>query len=415
MKQTVTNLLLWSQQYTKTDMLYLAKGSFWLNTSQIISMCISLFLSIIFARYLSQETLGTYKYTLSLIGLIGSISLSGIGTAISRAVAKGAEGEFIKGFFITLRWSLLVALASLIVAVYYFLNDNILLATCMLIGGAFSPLLDSGELYSTLLSGRKLFKELSIYRIYRSIFIFLGLGIIALITDSVIVLVFVYFLTQSLSALILFYVVYRSRRPNTILDPDARSIGTHVSIMNFIGILADRVDDVLVFHFLGPVKLAIYSYSVAIPENLAGFVKQIGGLAVPKYVQQDLRLAQSTMFRKIVVATLVMLPITVLYIFLSPLVFDFLFPQYQESIPYTQLYAFILLIHSTLPAALLDAHKAIRQKYIITITNSIVKISLLVLGTWWLGLLGVVLAKIIGKLVSALILFFIARNLRHIS
>ena len=83
--------LRWSQKYTKTDMLYLASGSFWYVAGQVITSLSTLALAVAFANLVSPEVYGTYKYVLSLAGIFSIASLPGISTAIARAVARGNE------------------------------------------------------------------------------------------------------------------------------------------------------------------------------------------------------------------------------------------------------------------------------------------------------------------------------------
>ena len=69
-KEKIYNLLRWSEKYTKTDMVYLAHGGFWLSFGQIISSLSSFLLAIAFANLLPKETYGNYKYILSIASIL---------------------------------------------------------------------------------------------------------------------------------------------------------------------------------------------------------------------------------------------------------------------------------------------------------------------------------------------------------
>ena len=56
-----------------------------------MSALASLTMAIVFARFLPQETYGTYKYVMSIVGLIGAFSFSGMTTVVARAVAQGHD------------------------------------------------------------------------------------------------------------------------------------------------------------------------------------------------------------------------------------------------------------------------------------------------------------------------------------
>ena len=61
-KNSVYTFLRKTEKYTKTDMVYLASGGFWLSIKTALSILIALSLSIAFANLLPKETFGEYKY-----------------------------------------------------------------------------------------------------------------------------------------------------------------------------------------------------------------------------------------------------------------------------------------------------------------------------------------------------------------
>jgi O-antigen/teichoic acid export membrane protein len=98
LKEKAVRALRWSQKYTKTDMVYLAKGGGWLSIGQVVEKLSALGLAIAFANLIPQETYGTYKYIISLGGIIAIFTLSGLRTAVTQAVARGYEGSLEFGF-----------------------------------------------------------------------------------------------------------------------------------------------------------------------------------------------------------------------------------------------------------------------------------------------------------------------------
>ena len=87
-KTKIYKLLRWSEKYTKTDMVYLAKGASWLTSGQIISSFAIVLLAIAFANLIPRETYGTYKYVISVVGALSIFTLPGINTAVVQAVAR---------------------------------------------------------------------------------------------------------------------------------------------------------------------------------------------------------------------------------------------------------------------------------------------------------------------------------------
>ena len=72
------NLLRWSEKWTKTDMIYLARGGFWLTLGQVISSLSAFLLAIAFANLLPKETYGEYKYILSIASILAIPTLTGM-------------------------------------------------------------------------------------------------------------------------------------------------------------------------------------------------------------------------------------------------------------------------------------------------------------------------------------------------
>ncbi|HEY4510903.1 MAG TPA: oligosaccharide flippase family protein, partial [Candidatus Paceibacterota bacterium] len=95
-----------TEKYAKTDMLYLAKGGFWITLGQGISTIAGLALAVGFANLISKEVYGTYSFILSLAGVISVLTLTGTRTAMTQAVARGFEGTLRASFWMSIRWSI---------------------------------------------------------------------------------------------------------------------------------------------------------------------------------------------------------------------------------------------------------------------------------------------------------------------
>ena len=84
-KNKIYKALRWSEKYTKTDMLYLAKSGSWLSFGHGFAMLSGFFMSLAFANLFPRESFGTYKFVLSMAGILGAFSLTGMGTAVTQA------------------------------------------------------------------------------------------------------------------------------------------------------------------------------------------------------------------------------------------------------------------------------------------------------------------------------------------
>jgi Membrane protein involved in the export of O-antigen and teichoic acid len=399
-----------SEKWFKTDMVYLAKGGFWLTFGQVTSIAISFLLSIAFANLLSQYEYGTYKYIISSIGLIGVFSLSGLPTALTRSVAKGYRSSIWQAFFANIKWGILTVFVSGILGIYYLINDNLILGGSILIAGMLVTIIDSSDLYTSLLNGTQQFKKASIFRIIRSLFLSVGLFIVILNTNNIFIIVSTYFLLQAISGIISFLKVAADIPRSGSNDPDLIELGKHGSLMNNFSIFVDRIDNILVFQFLGPIQLAIYNFAMIIPNNISGVIKNLGTLAMPKFVQIKKDHLKATLLSKSFKVFVVGLIILFVYIICAPYIFELFFPKYLESVVYSQVYAGILLFSGALPVAFLDSQVAIHAKYKLTVVSGIFKLVSIVVGIIYFGIWGLIFARILSKIVGLLYIFILIKK-----
>jgi O-antigen/teichoic acid export membrane protein len=181
------------ERYTKTDMVYVAKGSFWLFSWQIFNTIFAFILSVIFANTLSKDNYGIYKYIISISGLVNAFSLTGSNTAVTRAVALGLEGEYRRSIIRQLKWSGPVIILSFGISLYYWIHGNALLAVGAAIVGLISPVITTSNTFTAFLNGKKDYKKLSIYNSYLSIITTVPLIVTVFFTHNPLVLATVYF------------------------------------------------------------------------------------------------------------------------------------------------------------------------------------------------------------------------------
>lgn len=400
LKNKAISALRWSEKYTKTDMTYLAKGSFWNILSQIIVSGSTFLLAIAFAHFVSKESYGEYKFVLSLAGIIGVFGLTGLGTATLQSVSKGYEGTLNYAFWKNIRWSILFFLISLGTSVYYFLNDNNSLGIALLIVGSFAPFLGSLNLYNSFLVAKKDFRRSAIYyNIIGNIFPSLCLFITLLLTDKPIWFVTTYFASNVFIGVILYIRIIKIHQPNKEIDSGTIGYSKHLSLMNILAGIADNIDQVLVFHYVGAIELAIYNFAVAIPSQIKGPMKGLAGLIFPKFAERSDEEIKKGMNNKYLILFVSGVLIILAYFLAAPYIYKIFLPNYVSSVVYSQIFSLSLLWIVAIPAdTYLVVRKKIREQYFLNIFGSIIQIVLLLVGVIWGGLWGLVVARVIIQL-----------------
>ena len=158
MRNKAYQLLRRSEDFFKTDMVYLAKGGFWFTLAQTVVSLSSFFLAVAFAHFVTKEAYGQYKYILSIVGLLGAFTLSGLPSAVLRSVSNGHDGTLVYAFWQNLKWNVLFFIVALALSTYYFINGNSTLGISFLVVGSLWPIFQSTNLYNSYLLAKKDFR-----------------------------------------------------------------------------------------------------------------------------------------------------------------------------------------------------------------------------------------------------------------
>lgn len=414
--ENLRRTLRWSERYTKTDMLYLARGSFWLSLGQMVSMIVGFALSVTFANLIPKDVYGNYKFVFSIAGFLSAFTLTTMGTAITQAVARGFEGAFARGFRTYLAWSIPSVLAAFALAGYYLLQGNTGVGYSLIIVAIFSPLLYGFNLYDAYLQGKRDFRRSAMYGLFLGVLPPVSLMALAFLgfRTSVPLFFLVYYpIIVGLSAIFHF----RTRtlyRPRNTADPGTDRYAWHLFFMNIPGRIASYLDKILVFHFLGAVPLAVYSFALAPSQYALRFNGIIGTLALPKLAARDIPTIKKTLPRKILLHCLVAAAVTALYLLLIPYAFRLVFPKYMDAIPYARALGLtILLAPGVWLSQTLVAHMRKRELYILNIVNPAVELGLYAILLPYFGLWGIVWAVVLSGLAGTLTSIWMFIRLRE--
>jgi O-antigen/teichoic acid export membrane protein len=401
MKQRLINLLKRSEKHTKTDMVYLASGAFWGNFNSVILAGLSFVASILFAHFLTKEHYGTYQYILSIASLIGATTLTGMNSAITRAVARGHEGEYRKSVRYQIKASIVPFILGIAVAAWYYIHGNYALAIAFVWVAIFLPLGSAFNTWAALLGGRKMFRVGSYYGLFNNLLSSIPVLCAIYFTQDFLWVLGVNYYFVFLSSFILYKFSLTHLKPNNTEDTETLPYGTHLSFMAILGTLAAQLDSFLIFHFIGSAALAIYSFATIIPERLAGILKFIPGIAMPKLAEKTEEEVRTIIKKKIWVFLALIGVVIVGYALLSPIVFKTFFPTYTDSILLTQVYSlsFLSLAAIMLQTALTSQRKT-KELYVVNVTMPIVRIILLTSLLFFFGIWGLLWAQIISNVIS---------------
>jgi len=394
--------LRWTERWTQTDMVYLARGGSWLGIGQVITFASALLSSIAFANLLPAATFGAYKYIFSLIGLLSIPTLSGMSTALTKAAAQGDDGTLYAASRLKVRWGLLGALASLLLAGYYYHGQNNGLALSFLAAAVFLPLMDALNIYNAYLNGKKKFKLITEFNIINQIMILAVMVATIALTKNIALIILVYFMANTLANSFFYYLAVKKVPPNDKVSADALSYGKHLTLMNVIGLIAGQFDKILMWHFLGAAELAIYSFALApVDQANSGVLKNSINLAMPKLSSNDPAYLKQNLPSKLLKFTILTALAALVYILAAPYLYSVFFPQYASSVLYSRFYALTLAI---LPLGLFStaivSQGQKKKLYFLSVSMSTLKIiALFVLLPLW-GIAGAVAALVLSTVIN---------------
>lgn len=414
-KQITTRWLRRSERYTKTDMLYLAKGGFWLTLGQIVDSLSALVLVIAFANLVPPETYGTYRYLLSIIGIIVVATFPGIKTAAVTSVARGDEQTFWALVKKKALWSLASSVIALGLTGYYYVNGNNILALSFLIAAVGVPIMYTVGMYHALLNGRKDFSRVTQWGMWAKIISLLAMLGAVLITDNAIVYIATYFLSEIVIKSFFLAKLYWERKTGTRIDFEQQKnlerFGFHLSLMEVIKTIAGHIDKILVFHYLGAAELAAYAIATTAPGQIKGMMQHLTTLALPKMSTGDAAHVSKTLPPKLLRLEIVIVFAIVGYWVVAPIVFPIIFPRYVNVIFLSQIYSLSLLFFPrTFFSTAMVAHHKQKEMYAIRVYAPLVRIAIFLVALPSFGLWGAVVGSIVGNAITAWIYQFFFRK-----
>lgn len=398
----------------KQDIAYIKENGFWVLIGAIISFIGGFALSVAFANLLSQETYGEYKYIFSLMGMLGAITLSGSGIVISRSITKGFDGTFLNQVKLQIKTSFPAVAMGLGVGFYYLYQGNSTLGYGIVIASIFSPLLQSLNLYNSVLEGKRLFKTITLFQsIHGSLPIVVVIGSLY-VFDNLIPILLTYFISHIVIHGILTFVTRTLYIENQNVDPEARSYSLHLSLQGVIGPISSNLDKILVFQFFGSATLATYAIATAIPQQFNIIRKGVRSLLFPKVNQGSLHSLKEGFLVNSLTLLCAGTVIFLIYYFTAPYIFKIFFPKYLEAVNLSQYFALTLVFIPTIFfSVILYSQKMTRELYVSKISVALIRILLLIIFTRTYGIYGAITALILTQIVETFqLLYFVIKRLR---
>ncbi|MBI2626202.1 MAG: hypothetical protein HYW69_01240, partial [Candidatus Nealsonbacteria bacterium] len=196
-------------------------------------------------------------------------------------------------------------------------------------------------------------------------------------------------------------------------DPQTISYGKHLSLMGVISSIANRLDSPLLFNYIGPVQLAIYSFATIIPQQIENVLGHIETLAFPKLASKSQTEMKASLMKKFWRLALLTVIVMLIYIMVIPFFYKIFFPRYLDSILYSQIF---MLSSISLPISLLGTAfkaKMMKKELYLMKAGAFSKIVLMAILIPLYGIWGAIAAAIATEIFkSGLVLFLFLKKFR---
>lgn len=403
------------RNHLKIDFSYYARGGFWLLCAQIITITGGLILSVILSNSLPESQYGIYRYLIGIGTLLTTFSLTGVTQSILQTAAKQYFGFYSIGVKTSRLYSLGISVAGSAGALYYFLQDDLMLSLGCLTIAVVQPLINSFQNIFFLLQGSRQFKESTTVQGVKTSIVVGSVLSTLFFTEHVVALFAAFLISQAGVN----YIAHRYFRPTNApeIDQDTTerylSFARHSSLRNIISGTAFRLDTIIIFQQLGAVELAVYAIANMVPEQIKGGFKNLASLIIPKYAQHDnlASIKRSMLWRSVQLGVLFSI-ISAAYIATIPFVYELLFPKYHEAIWLSQIIALSFpAAVAIIPFSALQSQLADRVLHTYNILSSFILLVLTLSLITSYGLVGAVAAKVASRYINtALAYYFVYRN-----
>ena len=369
---------------------------------------------VVLTNLLTVDTYGAFQYIQSVYGVLVILVLPGLSIAVSQSVARGFEGALRSASRQRRRWGILAVLGALGVGGYHYLQGETEIAAGMFLVGITLPLIESFNLYTSFLTGRALFKKQAIFGVVAQAFsLIIVVGVVAM-TGDLVFLVGAFYLSSLLIGLLFYLRTEKGIPLESSIDPEMGKYARSLSPLQALTAISLAADRILLFQFLGPLEVAVFSVATAMPNRLKGLFRITGALAFPKLATKSAKNIAEILPSKLALMAGGILIVCLIYAFSAPVLFRWFFPQYVNAINLSQVVVFYALIGVSYPiGAFLQSHKRTRELYILHIGVFAARMISLLLLIPIYGIWGAVISSLISAAASiGISLFFLYRERR---
>lgn len=335
-----------TQQKTQIqkDLAYFFQNGLWTLAGQITVSVAALVMTVAISRTLSPEDYGIYRYVMTLIPIFLLATLPNMGSALTVAIAQKKDVNISGALNAKIKWGFLATAVGLVMAVYYTLTNQPVLALSIGLASLCIPFFDTFSLYKFILQGKHDFKNSALYQSINRIIAAACVVGVVLLTNNVAIIIATILLSQIFSQWF-FWQKTTKNIQGSVESTDITTFGKHLSLLGILTTVGSQLDKLLVWFFFGPIPLAIYAIILTIPLEGTRLLESISTIVLPRFsiINWNDHAKRVYVVYRIL---LLMIPLMLgagLYLLFAHLLFSLLFPAYLPHVLLSQLSSSLII------------------------------------------------------------------------
>ena len=314
----------------------------WVFSSTILNKVFLLIFSIVAVKTFPIEVFGKYQFVRSISSLFLIFTIPGLTKGLIQSFSRNYDKSFFKVLKVIFLTSFIASLFALLITVN-FVNDDHLRNSFIIIFILF-PFAYGLNLWKSFFIGKSKFRQhstlLNLSEITKfSLMSFFLLKISTNLED----IVFIDCFCSALLNIFMTYYVYKRIDPSTYYEDGLLIYGTRRTLIESTNEIGNQISKVLIYAFISPSNLAIYSLAVNISESIKIIIQSIRQVLISKFATiKDFTTKIKKSLRNL--SYLIGIFILIICFIGLPVFIKFFGEEYLSSLLYCQILTLSLLI-----------------------------------------------------------------------
>ena len=394
LNNTVISYFDWRKPFASK---YFRSASSYLGFKLVIFSLAGLATQYLLTHNLTKEHYGLLVWVGTIIALLSPFGLPGISTSIVGAVARGYEGNFVRGTWLEILGGTVGGLVLFGISGYYWFGEHVQTrALIFLVASVLGPglWLDTHQCYW---NGKKNFKALFWWAVPVRLLQLFAIAAVLYFSSNPILVFATQAGIQAIANIATAIGIMKIKKINREISNNYQSYGWFYTRLSAIGSVTAYLDKLIIGLFFGLESLAVfavgellYAYFYKTPSS---FLTQI---FQPRLAEMEVRqAAQWVRNRQKYLISVMALSVLVIGIVI-PVAYPLLFSEkYNESIFYAYLFLGCILLGTPtfLIGTLIKSHAMQKETKIAWMILNLTPLILVPLFSWLWGLVGIIAAR----------------------